>query len=509
MTKKPNIYIADRLYVPEECVDESILGFFSYEFRGRKTGSGEDDREPDLVIESYRHDEAKGFYAFPRGNLEKLRRFFGEWVWEDRRSVAPHKYSIKFTGSLYEDQKRAALQWIEAGTGILRADTGWGKNVVLVWLIVALRQRALVFGDNRDLVEQMHQEFREKTDIEKLEKKLGKQLAGTVHEQRIREFYPVVTFTTYQTFLDRWKRNKKLLKRHKNSFGLVWLNECHIVPAPGIAGVFSSLNPRFRGGDTATPERKDGKEVITFDIVGPVTAEGDQESLDCEAEIVKTGVKLHSSISSWNTILSRLTSNSKRNELICERVTKEADDGRSVLVLTDRVWHAKYLARELRAMGYEAAPFFGGNRDNKGNKAALKSGELQILVAVSKMTQKGFNIPILSSLHITCPMNNPPNLKQRVGRIRRVYLKCKKCLKAFSERLSKCPKCDSKLVRGKPGPRVTYYADENNTIVMKCAAGNKAALEKFGFKVRSTIEEAKPERGKTSSGLTKFGHDDE
>lgn len=465
------------------------------------------DESPIEIVRTYKHREADDYYMFPRGDLAKLKKVFKHIKWEDCRTKAPIEHKLIFTGSMYKDQERVVGEWLDSGTGILKADTGWGKNFVLSYLIAYLKQRAIVFCDTKGLVDQLHEEFRENTNIAKLEKKLGKKLAGTVHESKIKSFYDVATFTTYQTFLDRWSENLKLLRQHRDHFGFVWLNECHIAPAKEISKTFQFLNSYWRGGDTATPERKDGKEVITYDLVGPVTAEGETDSEPCSCKIVHTGINLHPMMRSWSNILGKLTDNDKRNSIIIDNVIAGVNAGNTVLILTDRRSHAERLRRRLKLEGYDFGLHYGSaaKHNNEVRKAA-KRGELNGIVAVSKTTEKGFNVPLLDELHITCPMNNAPNLKQRIGRVRRVWLICKKCSTGHSKRVSVCKKCGSDNLYSRSRLAV-YYADAGNDMIFKCAMGTKSAMTKLGFEVSDDYTHApvgNVGEGRSSMGFSKF-----
>jgi superfamily II DNA or RNA helicase len=110
-----------------------------------------------------------------------------------------------------------------------------------------------------------------------------------------------------------------------------------------------------------------------------------------------------------------------RNNLIIDEISKDIDSGHFTLILSDRVKHNKFLYENLKRKGFNVILIIGENR-KENNWEDIQSDEtLQGIIATSSIASEGLNIPRLSSLHLPCPSSNLPRLKQKIGRIRRVY----------------------------------------------------------------------------------------
>lgn len=359
------------------------------------------------------------YYGFHRGNLPKLERLFGDLKWVDKRVDVPIREDLEweFTSTLRPEQKEAVDEWMKHKFGVLQAPTRWGKAVAMVWIAVKLRQRCLILMHTTNLVQQFYEECHKHTNTEDIEAALGQELIGVATDDWSQVPYPLITLSTYQSFVG--EHGKERRKAMRKSFGMVWLTECHMVPAQCLAHVFSSFWARVRGGDTATPERKDQRHHLAYDIIGPITAVSDKEQLHVRVRYVMTGITVPKKLG-WGQMWKFLVESDERNQLILKRIAWDADRGRSVVAITERVWHAQWLAQQLAKAGYPAEAVFGGN-NNEAVFEKARSGETQIVVAVSKCIQHGLTIAPWDTLHHLLPIANEPVYTQRVGRIRTPY----------------------------------------------------------------------------------------
>ena len=99
--------LADRLYVPEDCVMPEHLDEFVYDITEQ---NGYDYGPFETTTGSIRtfakvNINGKLYYAFSRGNIEKLGRLFGDLPWTDQTSTPAMKSDLQFKGKLHTWEK--------------------------------------------------------------------------------------------------------------------------------------------------------------------------------------------------------------------------------------------------------------------------------------------------------------------------------------------------------------------------------------------------------------------
>jgi superfamily II DNA or RNA helicase len=124
----------------------------------------------------------------------------------------------------------------------------------------------------------------------------------------------------------------------------------------------------------------------------------------------------------YSQVLSELTRNADRNDLIAADVAREAGNGAGVcLVLTDRKAHCETLAGLLAAHGLKAAVLTGdlSKRERDQVVANLSSGGVKVLVATGQLIGEGFDCRQLSTLILATPIRFNGRLVQYLGRVLR------------------------------------------------------------------------------------------
>lgn len=444
----PNkLYLANRLYVPASLVEKSVLDKFTYEFTWTEADEAGDLVDQVEVIRTYRlypgveisnllgHPVSDvGYYGFARGNVSKLLELFSDQDIADERSVSPLGFDLELLeefehenkiyrldqDSRWAEQTATFHQWLKYGYGTLKAPAGWGKTLWLWRIIAHLNQKTMLFAHTTGLRDQFISTGKKHTNLEDLERFHGVTVAGS-YDTSYDQIYPV-TSSTFQS----WYKHKEKLATLRNYFGLVAVDESHHVPALTYARIITELNPMFLLGITATPNRKDGTEVVLFDVVGPVVAEAHGEQLQCDVVFEYTACTIpqneanRSYMGPWNYMLQKIINNRPRNDFIVEKVCSDIQLGHKVLVLSDRQEHIELLCELINASGYKAAYIHAGVWNRDDIKKSMMDNELDVIVA-GKVFNEGENVPVLSSLHMVTPNSNEPLTEQRIGRIRRPH----------------------------------------------------------------------------------------
>jgi len=483
-SKKPKAVLAERLYVFADDVTSEMTSRFTYTIQ--------DDRELEpALVATYR--EFGNIIGFARGDIGKIREVFTGFSIDDTRAVVPFEYPLKFVSTLLPDQERLIREWITNDYGMIKAPPRYGKSITGIALLCKLKQKTLILAHERSLLEQWEKELRKHTNVEELEATSEKKLVGIFDKHE--EVFPLVTLSTYQKFIT--PRGRKRLKLLKNDFGTIIIDEAHLASAKCYSMVVSEFNSYYRIPITATDKRKNRLHVLVSDIAGPVVVEGWKDQLQVKVTYVNTGHKVNK-FGLWTTFISRLASNIARNELIARYVVKDVHNGRSVLVTTDRRKHIFALKEFI----LELDPFLqidvvtGNTFDREGIKQRAQSGDTQVVVAMNKIVQLGWNIPRWDTFHNTIPMANEPNWYQRVSRIRTPFFRCTKCkwsdsVPKFVGDSMQCPLCFSAVESAKKSPLVRDYLDSGHAAVFATQAIRERVAKKYGWNLETIAAPSK------------------
>lgn len=183
--------------------------------------------------------------------------------------------------------------------------------------------------------------------------------------------------------------------------------------------VVGRLNAAYRCGVTATPTRKDGMHVVVNDVLGPVIAEGYGEQLNVQWSWQNTGVTI-APFGNWATMWNRLVLKKRRNKKIAEKVVEDVRAGHFVLVTTERIAHIHTLKELIQEIDCDitVGELYGKTKNRESFRKAARRGEYQVVIAMNKIVELGYNIPRWSCFHNTLPMTNKENWYQRISRIR-------------------------------------------------------------------------------------------
>ena len=175
----------------------------------------------------------------------------------------------------------------------------------------------------------------------------------------------------------------------------------------------------YRCGVTATPVRKDGMHVVVADTLGPVVAVGSGEQLPVRYTWEHTGIEVKE-FANWGVMWNRLVKFKTRDKQIAQKIVHDVRDGHYVLVTTERLKHLDDLMLAIQKIDPDITVglLSGKTKDREGFRAAAKRGDYQVVIAMNKIVELGYNIPRWSCFHNTLPMTNPQNWYQRISRIR-------------------------------------------------------------------------------------------
>jgi len=331
--------------------------------------------------------------------------------------------------SLYDYQETAVSAMVKAKNGILLAMCGGGKTRCGLAYISQINQKALWLTHTGDLLTQS------KNSAIALgfdPAKLGTITGGKVN---IGEH---ITFATVQTL------SKLNLQEYTDTWSVVIVDECqHLCGTPTKVMQFykcvSALNARHKFGLTATLHRSDGLEKCITSLVGNVIHEVPREAVAANRvsaviQPVYTNIKLPELAQAsdgtldYTKLVTALCEDEARNKLIANMIASDIEQGHSVLVLSDRIFHLENLIELLPLNIQGIVAKVDGKMTSKKCKetrqdvmAGMRTSELKGLFASYMLAKEGLDIVNLDRLYLTTPHSNYTTIVQSAGRIERKF----------------------------------------------------------------------------------------
>ncbi len=323
-------------------------------------------------------------------------------------------------------------------TGILHAATAFGKTVVCCDMLAKRGVNTLILVNRADLMNQWTRRLEEFLDIDEelpeYKTKTGqmrkrKSLIGNL--QGVHDTLTGIVDVAMIRSLKKKDGFHPLLKEYAQ----VFFDECHHAASDSAIEVLQEINAKYVYGVTAAPKRGDGKEKINEFLLGPIryrfTAKDRAEEQNIDhlvyPRFTRT-VKPHrlSRTPYGNDAYELIRNNDARDEQIIGDVAACVKAGRTPVLLTKYVDHAKRLSERLKQYADRLILITGSN-GTKSRRAqvdelnAVKESESLILVATGSLLGEGFDYPRLDTLFMATPVSGENVVEQYVGRLNRDY----------------------------------------------------------------------------------------
>ena len=372
-------------------------------------------------------DEDDRFLILPRGCMEKIKEICEKsnvkLIIKDKREQGT-KVDYKFNGKLNRKQEKAMNDLISHETGVLCATTGFGKTVIGAKIISELKTNTLVIVNRNNLLDQWKERLSYFLDINK--KEIGQCGAS---KENLNGKLDVASFQS----LFKKDNLEELVK----NYGLVIVDECHHVAAFSFEKVLKAIRSKYVYGLTATPTRKDGWHKIIYMQCGDIRVRVSNKELKQNKEmehtviVKKTNYKYIPSDEQDKILISEILNdmchNVFRNSMIIEGIKKCVADGRTPIVLTERVEHLKILKEGLDELNIPIV-IYKGNMGKKKTKEihdiikeADENNKPRIILATSSSIGEGFDDSRLDTLFLSMPVSWKGRIIQYVGRLHREH----------------------------------------------------------------------------------------
>lgn len=336
-------------------------------------------------------------------------RFYGNHTLPSRL-VEGTSIDLPFHGTLRGEQIKAVDCFMKTKCGLLELPCGFGKTILALYLVHALKKRTLVIVHKEFLLEQWIERIREFLPTATVGRIQGDTIdtnkdivIGMLQSLSMKE-YPPATFRT---------------------FGFTIVDETHHIAADVFSNALFKIVTPYMLGLSATMERKDGLSKVFKLFLGEIVYSAQRERTtvfihkvtyttpDVEFNEVITNFK---GDTNYTSMIKRISEFGQRTEAILSLLTHLRSDPttKQIMILAHTKYLLKYLydaidSRKIGTVGY----YVGGMKNSD-----LKDSEnKEIIVATYAMAEEALDIKTLSTLVLATPKTD---VTQAVGRILRV-----------------------------------------------------------------------------------------
>ncbi len=373
-----------------------------------------------MVIDCSKEDEK--YLKLPRGTYDYLESLCNvnniEIISKDERFVG-NKIEVKFNGSLQNEQQIAIDNLLKYDNGILCAPTGFGKTVIGCKLIEERKVNTLILVNKIQLLNQWKDRIKEFLDVKEV---------GEISSKK-KNITNVIDVASIKSL---WN-NGNVLDIAKN-YGMIIIDECHHTAAYTFEQVINTGNAKYVYGISATPERENGHTPIIKMQCGDIRYKVDSLKFNKKLNIpMKVIVKkshlnfTNQNIDNYelNEINDLIAKDIIRSEKIIKDIKKEYDNGKNILVLTERLELMNYIYDKLSKYTNNIFKYYGGigkkvlKNYMELNNQINENEENKIIVATGSYIGEGFDDSKLDVLFLTMPISGQTRVTQYAGRLHR------------------------------------------------------------------------------------------
>ena len=373
-----------------------------------------------MVIDCSKEDEK--YLNLPRGTYDYLESLCNvnniEIISKDERFVG-NKIEVKFNGSLREEQQIAIDHMLKYDNGILCAPTGFGKTVIGCKLIAERKVNTLILVNKIQLLNQWKDRIKEFLDVKEVGEISSK-------KKNITNVIDVVSIKSL------WN-NGNVLDIAKN-YGMIIIDECHHTAAYTFEQAINTGNAKYVYGISATPERENGHTPIIKMQCGDIRYKVDSLKFNKKLNIPMKVIAKKSHLNftnqnidnyELNEINDLIAKDIIRSENIIKDIKKEYDNGKNILVLTERLELMNYIYDKLSKYTNNIFKYYGGIGKKvlksymELNNQINENKDNKIIVATGSYIGEGFDDSKLDVLFLTMPISGQTRVTQYAGRLHR------------------------------------------------------------------------------------------
>jgi superfamily II DNA or RNA helicase len=323
--------------------------------------------------------------------------------------------NVRFAGILRPDQEAAVSAMLAQDIGVLCAPTAFGKTVTAAAMIARRSVNTLVLVHRTELLKQWQKRLQTFLCA-------GKDVIGVMGGGKARPTGKI-DIAVMQS-LSRQGEVTPLVER----YGQVIADECHHVGAVSFDAILKRTKAKYVLGLTATPIRRDGQQPIIFMQCGPIRhTAAKPDDAPQNLEVVQRSYFSRIDLppdAGIQDVFRHLANDQARTAAIAADICDAFQQGRKVLVLTERTEHLDAIRSALA--GQIVEPFVLHGRMSKKQRSALIESldalppdAARVLLATGKLVGEGFDHPPLDTLVLAMPVSWKGTLQQYACRLHR------------------------------------------------------------------------------------------
>lgn len=358
--------------------------------------------------------------TFPSGltrGVIKAGRYAGERIeFADKRVRPCDPDGSTDISWLYDFQAEIVVKCCQQTRGVVESPTGSGKTEMMIALVKSIPCRWILLVDDKDLVHNAARRYEQRTG----------ESAGVVGDGLWDVEGHRFVCATFQSILSRLNNDRSgKLKEWLASFGGLLVDECHISAAPTYYQIVTTIDAYWRFGFSGTPlDRSDRMGAFTIGCLGDLIEVVDTGLLIDRKIISRPIIEMHeldqeSRSSTYKGAYSDLIVKSvARNNLLADLAM---DGPFPILAFVQYKKHGEDLAKRLKKRGLVVQYIDGSSNTSQRDRTVeeLEWGDLQAVV-VTKMWQKGKDIPSIGTVLIAAAPKSVISILQSMGRGMRV-----------------------------------------------------------------------------------------
>lgn len=347
---------------------------------------------------------------------------------EDKRlEGAPIDFASHFKPRNDEQARvvKEAVHLLKQGESfIVQAPTGFGKTIISAEIIGRVGVKTLIIVPKNDITAQWR-------DALKLVLGLKDDEIGYIQGDNCNVKGKKVVIAMVHSVCKAGRYPAWMYKE----FGFIVIDETHVMGAETFSESMWMFPAKLRMGVSATPYRKDGKDVVFFAHIGEVRVKAHTMVLKPKVIVQRSNfrlpvvrrkmedgsmkmVKLPHQAGRTQTINKLLAKDPNRNEMIVEFIIKAYEKGRCTIFFSDlkedHLDRIYVLLQKYKVPTRDIAYYVGGLKEKERELAKTKP----IILATYQMCSMATDIPWLD----TCVLGTPrSDVVQIVGRILREY----------------------------------------------------------------------------------------
>jgi superfamily II DNA or RNA helicase len=363
------------------------------------------DYTVDKTYKLYEYSERTGEYSLPLYWASKNLSIDLKVEFKDLSDINPGKLTSSPRPHQVDCMKACEVEiqkpW---GGGIINMATGSGKTFTALMFIEKIKKKTLIVVHTIELLQQW---------TKSIKQFLPECRIGHIQGKKFQIDDVDIVIGMLQTISMKMEYSPKTF----DDFGLVIYDEVQFLGAEVFSKALLKTRTRYTFGLSATIERQDGLEYVFKNHIGDVLYSNISSNLkqytDIRYHYVDVGLKelvTYNGSPNIAGMITELSNNKKRTLLIVDEIKKlMEEDGRNILVLSDRVQHLKDL---YKLLGSDSGLYIGEMKE----EAKLLSKSKKVLLATYHIASVGFDHPKLNTLVFATPRST---ITQAVGRIYR------------------------------------------------------------------------------------------